>query len=79
MPVRKNGDATPCVTWKITILTWNKYRKGVKFSAIQEVVTMIINSLWRNLKEWNMFKIFSFHLIRICFRSDKHPHLDWSI
>ncbi len=29
------------------------------------------------LKEWNMFKIFSYHFISICFRSDKHPHLDW--
>ncbi len=37
-----------------------------------------VNTLFP-LKEWNMFKIFSCHLIRICFRSDKHPHLDWSI
>ncbi len=39
-------------------------------------MVIIVNA---NLKEWNMFKIFSCHLIRICFRSDKHPHLDWSI
>ncbi len=37
------------------------------------------NNVQIDLKEWNMVKIFSCHLIRICFRSDKHPHLDWSI
>ncbi len=26
-----------------------------------------------------MFQICSCHLISICFRSDKHPHLDWFI
>ncbi len=33
----------------------------------------------QRLKEWNMFQIFSCHLISIFFRSDKHRHLDWSI
>ncbi len=39
---------------------------------------LILPSL-KNLKEWDVFQIFSCHLISICFRSDKHPHLDLSI
>ncbi len=32
-----------------------------------------------SLKEWNMFQIFSCHLIIFVFVSDKQPHLDWYI